>query len=283
METTRTLQGIELDFDEGYVFGGYIRPISEGLINCASVCDVTFETVEFNDENTAKILGILQNKRNLRSLSLKNVYFGVDNGKADDVLESISTALTRPGSLLRSFEYDCNLEHVADGSILTLFRAIAKSPLKRFKFGIISQQQMQAFADNVPSMRVQELEVSVSRFIDQQIVKKALFRAIGKNFSVRSVKCSRDARSLFSRDEDQRRLTFYINRNERLDEWVENKTTLDEKLWPEALRLAARAGKDTLFRSLKSVLGSDYVKQRAARKRKQTKFYSPGRSRARKS
>jgi len=279
LETTRTLQHIELDFYYRNTRGDHFSPIAQGIINCTSICGIKIRSAYFDEGATNHLLSILQNKENLESLTLDGVSFGVGDEKAEDVVESISAALTRPGSSLRSFElhHDFNNGVVANENWLALFRAVAKSKLNRFKFGVSTAQILQSFTAIVPSMRVQELEVSVSYRLHQQTAKEAIFRAIGKNFSLRSVKGSSNAEeALFRRVEDQRKLTFYINRNERLDEWVDNRTTLDRKLWPEALGLAAQAGKDTLFRSLQSVQGSDYVNQRTGRKRKRTQFYSPG-------
>ena len=63
------------------------------------------------------------------------------------------------------------------------------------------------------------------------------------------------------------RLVSYADRNELLDQWVDNPEQVDDrKVWPEALKLAEQAGPDSLFRGLRSVLGGDYVSLPAGRK-----------------
>ena len=83
--------------------------------------------------------------------------------------------------------------------------------------------------------------------------------AIKNNFSLRSVKgemanAVRES-DLFESAEDKKTLAFYANRNESLDQWVDNPEMVEQrKVWPEALGLAERAGPDALFRGLRSVL-----------------------------
>ena len=92
------------------------------------------------------------------------------------------------------------------------------------------------------------------------------------NFSLRSLKAEmldNVESDLFVSVEDKKTLAFYANRNEHLDQFVDNPETVKQrKLWPEALGLAQRAGPDALFRGLHSVLESDYVVPKGGRKRK---------------
>lgn len=50
---------------------------------------------------------------------------------------------------------------------------------------------------------------------------------------------------LFAEEDKQLR-----ERNQRVVEWVENPATIRRDVWPEALKLAERAGPDTLFKNL---------------------------------
>lgn len=105
-------------------------------------------------------------------------------------------------------------------------------------------------------------------------VKEILLSAIKKNFSLRSVTVFFRGQPLFDQEIDQRRLAFYANRNVRLEEWVEKPDLVDRKLWPEALSLAQQAGRDTLYKSLQTVLGKGFVKVKpsstSGKKRKRT-------------
>ena len=85
----------------------------------------------------------------------------------------------------------------------------------------------------------------------------------------------RDGGSIFD-DDDETRLTFFADRNERLDQWVDKTETVNRKVWPEALTLAEKAGPDSLFRGLRSVLESDHIMStQSGRKRKRPQFYVP--------
>jgi len=89
------------------------------------------------------------------------------------------------------------------------------------------------------------------------------------------VQSDRDCRSIFD-DADQTRLVFYADRNERLDQWMDNPETVEHKVWPDALKLVEKAGPNFLFRGLRSVLGGDSTGSRCGkRKRKRPQFYIP--------
>jgi len=231
---------------------------------------------------------------------MDSILFGVDeesryNGRGQAVLDSIATALTRPDSPLRCFEYvrDFSQLPIGNDRFLALLRAAADSKLNRFKLGCLaSPQQLQSLTAIFPSLRIQEFDILACRPLAEENVVQDILGAVKKNFTLRSVKgrylnvrsnpnpfsfwIEVPSHEMFARPADQQRLAFYLHRNERMDQWVGNQTTLDRKLWPEALALARKAGRDTLFQSLLSVLGSDYVDLRASgRKRKRTRFYSP--------
>jgi len=68
--------------------------------------------------------------------------------------------------------------------------------------------------------------------------------------------------------EERKTLAFYTNRKESLDQWVDHPEMVEQKLWPDALGLAEKAGPNSLFCRLRSVLGRDYVSLPGGRKRK---------------
>jgi len=284
-ETTSTLQGFEMN--DGYLEmfeSEEFSQISQGLIKSASVSAVKVRWTFFDDGATRDFLEIVRNKQNLSSLSLDFVSFGQNNGSdGQAVLAGISAALTRPDSHLRCLECVHREEHEDDEfpfgndiPHLTLLRAVANSKLNRFKIGVlVSQQHLQSLMVMIPSLRIKELEFATGSQLAEETVEQNVLRAVKDNFSLRSVRGfsvpDPDAaiwRPLYAQAEDRRRLAFYFNRNECLDQWAENPGSLDRKLWATAVCLAKRAGQDTLFKSLLSTLGSDYVKPRTGNKRK---------------
>jgi len=248
-------------------------PIAQGIMNSGCVSELRFSRCGFRDRNTfAQLQSILQNKRNLTSLCLECCFFG-----GGQVHEDIITLLLRPDSQLRCFEFESC--HTRPVEILervfpripfeALLRAIEKSKLERFKIGTIrSQQQLQTLTQSIPSMKLEELEVvfieAQEDEFDQETIKQVLFQAVKNNFSLRTVKGEiefyHDSIDLFESAEDKQTLAFYANRNKSLDQWVDHPQTIKEqKVWPDALGLAERAGPSALFRGLRSVLERDYV------------------------
>ena len=131
-------------------------------------------------------------------------------------------------------------------------------------------------------MKLKELEVNFWVQLGQEHVvnlRQNLLLAIKKNFSLRSVKGvngNYEAPDLFESAEDKKTLAFYANRNESLDQWVDHPETVEQqKVWPDALGLAERAGPSTLFRGLRSVLERDYGSLPSGRKRKRPQYYNP--------
>ena len=177
--------------------------------------------------------------------------------------------LSRPDSLLRCFEFQSlgSLEgHFPGIQFKNLLQAIQKSKLERFQIGRIeSMQQLRTLTQSIPLMKLKELEVRLS---DEDEVedefergKQDLLHAVKTNFSLLSVKgkIGYTGSDLFDSAEDKHSLAFYANRNVSLDQWVDHPETVEQKVWPDVLSLAERAGPGALFRGLRSVLGRDYV------------------------
>ena len=114
----------------------------------------------------------------------------------------------------------------------------------------------------------------------RETIRQELLHAVKNNFSLRSVKArildDHGLESdLFDSVDEKQRLTFYANRNESLDQWVDHPKKVEQKVWPDALGLAERAGPNALFRGLRSVLESDYGSLPGGRKRKRPQYYTP--------
>jgi len=282
LESTTSIQRFELR-EVNFMGEWLFHPIAQGIINSECVSELKFEWCQFRDESFAFFQSILQNKRNLTALCLHYCSFG-----GGQVYQDIISMISRPDSLLRCFEFqsrDSSLEgHFPRIQFKTLLQAIQKSKLERFKIGSIqTQQQLQMLTQSIPLMRIKELEVS---FFWGEILrenanfKQHLLLAIKNNFSLRSVKARinlwRDTSDLFENTEDKERLAFYANRNESLDQWVAHPDTVQQqKVWPDALGLAQRAGPSALFQGLRSVLEHDYGSLPGKRKRKRPQYYTP--------
>ena len=288
LESTTSIQRFELqqvDFWRGRrgSVGRLFRPIAQGIINSECVSELKLDECQFSDrESFAQLQDILQNKRNLTNLCFRLCDFF----RGGQVAEAIASALLRPDSSLRCFEFD---EGYMLGNVFAriqfenLLQAIQKSKLERFQIGYITTPHyLQALTESIPSMKLKELELDfwdndnsdnedeAEGEFDEETIMRDLLHAVKNNFSLRSVKAE-----LFGRDpdnDDKQTLAFYANRNELLDQWVGNPETVEQKVWPEALHLSQRAGPNALFRGLRAALESDYGSLPGRRKRKRPQY-----------
>ena len=273
--STTSIQRFELTFNTRFSVG-LLPSNAQAIVNSGSVSELKFLDCEFNSENTAQFRSILHNKRNLTTLCLHGCNF------VGEVYEDIVSLVSRPDSLLRCFEFQRMYYFQAaltDVQFTNLLRVIQKSKLERFRIGTgESQQQVLALTECIPSMKLKELEI-VSRLTFEGLLKQDLLHAVENNFSLLSVKVEIGGQGsdLFDSAEDKQTLAFYANRNTCLDQWVDNPGIVEQsKVWPEAMSLAERAGPSALFRGLRWVLESDYVKLPASRrKRKRPRYYVP--------
>jgi len=252
------------------------RPVARGIIQSGSLCKLNFLQCKFKEEESAAhFREILQNKQNLTSLRLQYCTFD----RRGLVQEMVTPTLLRPDSPLRIFELHVPGLNYAlpNGKFQSLLRAIERSKLERCAIGCInSQQLLRTLTDSIPLMRVKELKVVIASGCGRGNAKQNLMVAVKNNYSLRSVDVSRPgARDLFEGDDDKTRLVFYTDRNKCLDQWANKPETVDPKVWPEALYLAEKAGPDSLFRGLRSVLGGKDVNFRGGRKRKRPQHYAP--------
>lgn len=97
------------------------------------------------------------------------------------------------------------------------------------------------------------------------------------NFSLREVRALNNGNSIFTAEE-RRLLAFYVDRNERMDQWIEDpnsRASVPEKLRSNVLCVAAQAGDPSvLFRALLAIKG-DLGFTKRTRKRKRSEFSQP--------
>jgi len=276
LESTTSIQRFELLNEVTYSEILLRAPIAQAITGSEYISELRFSEVNFLDRNSlAELQSILLNKRNLTSLCLHRCRFG-----GGQVHEDIISMLLRPNSLLRCFEIQSRrssyetLEALASVfprmQFENLVRAIKKSKLENFSIGRIETHlQLQTLTQSIPSMRIRELVVSFERQFRREHMQNFLL-AVKNNFSLRSVKG--EIGDEFSA-EDKKTLAFYANRNECLDQWVNKPEMVEhQKLWPDALGLAEKAGPSALFSGLRSVLGRDYVSLPCGRKRKHPQY-----------
>lgn len=111
----------------------------------------------------------------------------------------------------------------------------------------------------------------------QEATSSANILKIAKfNFSLREVQLEGGgevARGFFT-EEQQRLLAFYVDRNERMEHWMEYPFSVPENLRPELLHVAAQGNPSVLFQSLLAIRGELGTAKRT-RKRKCPAFLKP--------
>ena len=285
LESTTSIQRFEFEHT-AFTNERLFRPISQAITSSECVSELRFAHNVFSTGNTSALFqSILRNKRNLTTLCLH--FSGVND---EQLHEDIISTLSRPDSLLRCFEFQSHLEGTFPGiQFRNLLRVIENSKLERFRIGYIqTPQQLQTLTESIPSMKLKGLEVDLRNYeeegeFDRETIRQDLLHAVKNNFSLQSVKARildvfMVESDLFDSVDEKQRLAFYANRNERLDQWVDNPETVEQqKVWPKVLALAEKAGSDPLFRGLRSVLGRDYVSLPNGRKRKRPRpnYYAP--------
>jgi len=246
-------------------------PIARGIIRSASLSELRFAGFDFMDnESAVQFRSILQNKPKLTCLRLHLC----DGGQI--FREAVMSTIGRSSSQLRCFEFFGNcLTTYSNGQIGPLLQAVKKSnALERFAIGEIGlNRQLELLTRSIPSMRVKELVIHVVDTSGRNI-NESILEAVKNNYSLRSVTGhiirhrDNSRASLFDDVGDEQRLAFFLDRNERVEQWVKNpEKVVDRKVWPKALHLAQRAGPNSLFRGLRSVFESEYVNT-TSRKRK---------------
>ena len=248
--------------------------ICQGLLNSRVVTDIKFKVCAFLELNQLK--NLLQSKENLRSLSIINCFFGI----SQQIQEMLVECLQRESSPLRCLELDVNSTSetyfLRRDSFNTFLHAVTKSKLERFLVGVISsQQELESLTNIIPAMKVKDFEVTVVSSLNNRTTKDALLEAVQNNFCLRTVtgkvqsgnSIGHDRADLFG-EGDKQRLEFFAERNQLVVEWVENPATVHRDVWPEAMKLAERAGPDTLFQSLRALSGSGIGLAQGKRKRK---------------
>jgi len=174
----------------------WFRPIAQGITSSECVSELIFRLCSFpNQSSIAQLQSILQNKRNLSALCLQYCSFA-----EVQVHEDIISVVSRPGSLLRCFEFiSSNLQQTIPNIYFeTLLRAIQTSKLERFSIGrIVTSHHLQALAQSIPSMKLKELLVEISTVegsddeeedeLDHETIRQDLLHAMKNNFTLQSV------------------------------------------------------------------------------------------------
>ena len=211
-------------------------------------------------------------KQNLHTLAIKNCNFRT---QTQLFYQALFSALRRADSPLRHFQFsDRYGNRQSDQSFSAFCEAVAVSKLDSFSVEMIDNvQRFTTLTDAIPSMKIRELHIQFGGYRSNDLdhrMKQTLREAFKDNYSLQSVKYrfGDDDNDPFDSSVDDDKLKFYLERNVRLAQWVENPATVPKHLWKEAVTLATKAGPETLFRLLRKI--APEVLPVRGRKRKRT-------------
>jgi len=274
IQSSTSIQSFELSgWDTSFRTKVEFRIIAEGLINSARTTELNFFYCEFGDEALmGQLRSIIQSKPTLSHLTVEGCEF-----RGLTIHEALAAALRRPDSSLRRLRLAGSINRSMDPMIPnaafeTVLTAAASSKLEHLDLEIPSEEYFLVVITSIPLLKVKELVVLCiqgGRYDRQDTgrVQHSLLRAIRHNYSLRSLQATVGGSSAFVDDQDEQRLGFYMERNKRLAQWVENPDSVPRSLWFEALHVAMAAGEDKLLRSLQKTLGF-LAEQRLLRKQR---------------
>jgi len=251
-------------------------PIAQGLLSSDCITDIRFHKCLFTHEGSALLFrDIVQTKQNVHSLDIWDLYFrNVGNFGLHEILISI---LSRPSSPLRKFRLEftneprLNLANVfTNDQFVSILEAVAGSKLQRFYVGDINSEPFfQAFTGIVPKLQVEELGFSIQ--FQGERAREQLLQSIKRNSSLRKV----TSRGLIrSGGATEKKVEHYMVRNSCMAEWIENPTTIPERVWFRALHKASEMQPDVLYRALHAI-AREISTAKTTRKRKRPQFYVP--------
>lgn len=228
LESTTSIQHFSL---RGKFTQRTFRPIAQGLASSRTVIEMSFEGCSFTDSDSMSLFSnLIQSKRALRSLTLSMGIFS-----------------------FRALEYPLKSFHA-------LMEAVKRSKLEDFTLTFseeaVSTSHVRILAESIPDMKIRKLKTRIQVEDDAMLLE-----GLKRNFSIHSWDIAGLDHRLNSR------LQFYLDRNRRLAQWVDNPACVSRHLWPLAMHLAMQAGENTLYRSLQAVLGNEIESARGKRKR----------------
>jgi len=104
----------------------------------------------------------------------------------------------------------------------------------------------QEVLDAVPSFKMKNLKLIFAHDNGQA----ALLELLKRNYFIQNVECAVLPGREYWNEANRMRLDFYLNRNRKLSQWMENPKLVPRDLWPEAMKLALEAGITSLYLSL---------------------------------
>jgi len=269
-----TVQSLEMTV--GFSSTNGFSRLSQGLIRSTSVKEVVFDSCDFQgdgiQEQIQSLADLVRKKPNLSTLRAQ--FF--DKQEFCDAVIEVLGRRTSPLQCL-DIEYSNNI----------MFREVLIAATKSTRLeqvainGIVFDPhappygRFETLVDKIRSLKVAELKLDIvteSGMGAEELVLGALRR----NYIVQRVECiEHESEDNWLSEANQSRLDFYLDRNRKLAEWVENPKLVPRELWQYAIMLALEAGINSLYQSLLALSGQVIGLRQQGRKRKRPRYYNP--------
>jgi len=303
---SKSLQSFELHYWTRIpVPARLVSNIVEGLIQSTNVTDVSLTRVwaagTTHPQVAVCLSHLLRSKTYLSTLRLDESEKDLSPG----IYNTLAEVLRRPKSPLRNVYLVLNqFSRFPFTAFRNLVRAVANSGVEHFAISVgsrgvrsgarvspmaMQEQYFQVLLEAIPSFKVKtftygctfvalnrqqerqgigifDIDAQQKHQRDQSVV--TFLAALKRNYNIKHVEI---ADGILSNEENEQ-LDFILDRNRRLADWVENPALVPPLLWPTALMLALKAGKETLYQSLLALTGHDIgaPDQQSNRKRKRS-------------
>jgi hypothetical protein len=257
LESSATIQRLELCGSRHDVDVDTLHPIAQGLIKSTSVTALKVSDCDFSSEEKVRLfISILESKSNLQLLSFVDCSVHVD---VQEEFRAAICSLLQPHSLLRNLDLFDNdgLNNYGFGTsqqFAGLLSAVETSPLEWFLIGkIVSRESYMALIASIPKMQVKALKIELHDDI-QEDIKEAILRAVKRNASLCRFYIASGVN--WFGDEDWMETASYLRRNTFLAQWITSPNAVPMAAWPEYLDAAQVTGPDTVFFVLRALAPS---------------------------
>jgi len=294
---TATAQCLELKGVHTFSLPSGFKHFAQGLIQSTTVEELIFfhcflgyddssenedeHEQELAEETEKQLVTLVCSKPNLSTLRVSNCNFFQYSSFAGAIVHLL-TQRKSPLRLLEISYDDYDVDFIIPyGEFQSLMTGVANSTrLEHFILGYFShfdahQQNhyFRAAMNAIPSFKIKKLTLDFrGRRFESDENRSMFLEAIKSNYCIQSVYFEPIG---WLRETNRSRLEFFLYRNRKLAEWVENPKLVPPELWPEALELALKAGKDALYRSLQALSGQGVGSKKRGRKRKWPQRHDP--------
>lgn len=247
--------------------------IHEDVLECLAQCTAASLTemvlYRCGTARLKKLAKLVRKATQLHTLRLSNCTFLEDMPFTNAMIK----VLLRRKSPLRCLEFD--LRDFSDCYLSEFMSALGRSiglerlVIRRIEH-LAGRLNLSRISNVIPLLKVKHLtlEFSAAQYYNHSSPQDPwlVLSALKRNYFIQS--CSwNGTRSVSLVQKAQ--VDFWIERNRKLAQWCKDPTQVPRLFWPEAMKMALKAGRESLYLSLVAISKKDGgLRQQGSRKRK---------------